>query len=418
MVPASGKWMAPVLLRSCFLAFVMALAVLVPAAAQEIYTVRGVPVDATADTPVAAREQAVRDGRRLAFDRLVARLVPSDQAAFVPPPPDEALGDLVVGFEVAGERSSAVRYLATMTFAFDPARVRALLNRDGVPFAEIRSLPVLVIPILNNGSRAVLWEEPNPFRAAWIDAPPASGLVPFLMPYGDLEDFRDLSTAQAVGGDVQALARIAERYGARDAVVVRATPRPAGAVEIAVQRIGPTGFDTTLIETVVPSVQPSPALGDAGLFRDAIQRTVTLIEDAWKRDNLMRQGLESRVTVTVPLDSLRRWLFVRRELERAVIVSRFDVVQLTRGEALVDLWINGDAEQLRVSLEQRNLRLIPGAGDYMLVQRGQPVPGPSVPRDDAPSPADPVPADPLSTAPLPGAPAPADTTTPAPGQRS
>lgn len=413
VVPASGKWEAVVLHRSSLLATLVLLAALIlpgPASAQDIYTVRGVPVDATADSPVAAREQAVREGRRLAFDRLIARLVPSDAAGSVPSRTDAELGEMSLGFEVADERSSAVRYVASMTFAFAPGRVRSLLMSLGVPFAETRSLPVLVIPVLDSGSGPVLWEEPNPFRSAWSAAEIKTGLVPFLVPYGDIADIRDLSTPQALSGDTQALGGIAERYGARDAVVVEATPRAGGAVEISVQRIGPTGFGTTLIETVSPPANADAPVTDAARYAAAVRRTVTLVEDAWKRENLIRGGLESRVTVTVPIDSMRRWLAVREALDKTVIVSRFDVVQLTRVEALVDLWVNGDAEQLRVALEQRNLRLLPGAGDYILIQRGHQLPAPRTAPEAAP-------ADPAATAPgfpdtAPAVPAPA---APAPG---
>lgn len=385
VVPASGKWEAIVLHRSILSASLVVFALAIGAlggaggaSAQEIYTVRGVPVDATADSPSAAREQAIVDGRRQAFERLLARLVPSTVVPSVAIPADGALADLGLGFEVEEERTSAVRYVGRMTFAFDPDRVRSLLMARGVRFAETRSLPVLVIPVLDSGGGPLLWEESNPFRAAWANTVIDPGLVPFVVPYGDIADVRDLTTAQAVLGDPQALGRIAERYGARDAVVVEAKPRAGGAVEVSVQRIGPTGSGTVEIETVsAPAASEEAGTGgDAGRYAAAVRRTVEMVEDAWKDSNLIRGGLESRVTATVPIDSMRRWLTIREGLEQTLIVSRFDVIQLSRREALVDLWVNGDAEQLRVALEQRNLRLVPGAGDYILVQRGQEIPAP------------------------------------------
>ncbi|MDF1791165.1 MAG: DUF2066 domain-containing protein [Thalassobaculaceae bacterium] len=406
--------------RSILLASLVLLAVSfgdTSASAQDIYTVRGVPVDVTADGPSAAREQAVREGRRKAFERLVSRLVPGGSARAVAQRSDSELANLALGFEVADERTSAVRYIASMTYSFDPGRVRSLLMSAGVQFAETRSLPVLVIPVLDSGGGPILWEEGNPFRAAWSNTTIETGLVPFVVPYGDIADVRDLTTGQATSGDEKALGRIAERYGARDAVVVEATPRAGGAVEISVERIGPSGFGTTLVETVTPAADAGG--GDAARYVAAVRRTVDLIEDAWKQDNLIRGGLESRVTVTVPIDSMRRWLAVREALEKTVVISRYDVVQLTRVEALVDLWVNGDAEQLRVALEQRNMRLLPGAGDYMLIQRGQDIP---VPKPDdgvtAPgtvpgtAPGYTVPLAPASSAPPSGTPG---TVPPAPG---
>ncbi|NQW10846.1 MAG: DUF2066 domain-containing protein [Alphaproteobacteria bacterium] len=315
------------------------------------------------------------EGRRQAFRQLVERLVPLVWSGLVPQPTDAELGRFVLGFEVAGERTSAVRYLAELTVAFDRTAVRAAFRDASVPFAETQSLPVLVIPVLSSGAGTVLWEEPNPWRDAWARRAAPRGLVPFVVPYGDLADIRDLSIEQALSGDQPALIRIAERYGARDAVVAQAIPRPGGAVQVTIQRIGSSGHDSTLVETVVAEGDPANAAGyDAARYDAGVRRAIVMVEEGWKQDNLIRPGLESRVTATIPLDSLQRWLSIRRTLDRLPVLSRYDVVQLTRREALIDLWVNGDAEQLRIAFEQQDLELVPGAGDYILKQRGQPLP--------------------------------------------
>src|SRR3546814_6000895 len=88
---------------------------------------------------------------------------------------------MVLGFEVADERSSAVRWIANLTVAYDPAAVRSRLRTVGAPYAETRSLPVLVIPIYETGGDVNLWRDPNPWRAAWYELPPQGGLVPVVV---------------------------------------------------------------------------------------------------------------------------------------------------------------------------------------------------------------------------------------------
>jgi hypothetical protein len=156
-------------------------------------------------------------------------------------------------------------------------------------------------------------------------------------------------------------------------VIAKARPRAGNVIELSVQRIGPSGTDRTLVETVAGADD----LDETKRLAPAVLRTVAMVEEAWKQDNLIRPGFESLVTATVPIDSLKRWLTVREALDGLSIVARYSVVHLMKREALVDVWVNGDAEQFRLALAQRDLELLPGAGDYILKQRGQPMPVPA-----------------------------------------
>ena len=104
-----------------------------PAAAQSaarLYTVEGVPVDVTAGSAVAAREQAYAEGQRAAFRMLMEKLTPESVHGRLPAAPSgAALDALVQGFEVRDERASGVRYIARMVVRFNPAEVQALLDR-------------------------------------------------------------------------------------------------------------------------------------------------------------------------------------------------------------------------------------------------------------------------------------------------
>jgi hypothetical protein len=50
----------------------------------EVYKVSGIQVDATADTATSAREAALAQGHREAYQRLMARLVLEEDRAYVP----------------------------------------------------------------------------------------------------------------------------------------------------------------------------------------------------------------------------------------------------------------------------------------------------------------------------------------------
>src|SRR5437879_9187353 len=88
------------------------------AGAQDLYSVGGVAVDRTAATTQQARDAAIADGERKAFEILMRRLTDPSQASRLPRPSDRDLASIVQGFQVESERASATRYIATLDISF------------------------------------------------------------------------------------------------------------------------------------------------------------------------------------------------------------------------------------------------------------------------------------------------------------
>ncbi len=327
------------------------------ASSDEVYTVVGVAVDVTAETAAAAREQALADGQAAALDRLFRRLTRRVDHERLPVVDDRRATFMVRDFEISGEKTSAVRYLAEITYRFKPAEVRRELRSAGISFTETASQPVLVLPVLRRAASLNLWDEPNPWRDAWTSLPPrADGLVPILVPFGDLSDIADISAEQAANGSVEDVQAIAVRYGARDALVAIAslTPTLTGreAIDVAVTRVGTTTQDPVLLDF---SVQTGETL--TALFVRAAEETAAAVEDAWVDANLLRFGEEQVMTVSVALAELADWVDVRSRLARVPVISAFQLKSMRRNAALVELAFIGDEDQLSDSLAQRDLAL-------------------------------------------------------------
>ena len=390
VVPTSSRPVpSPVLVRPLRLRAALwfmvaaAVAILMPAMARaqgqvdtrQIYTVERVAVDVTATSATQARDQAMARGQSQAFDRLVRRIVPKASHGSVPPPSADRVQELVQGIEVAGEKTSNVRYIATLTVVFNRSAVRSYLTAVGVPFAETPSRPVLIVPVLSRDAVNLLWEDNNPWRDAWQNLPRQEGLVPLIVPYGDLTDIRDLNTEQALRPDIERLQALARRYGARDSVVARArlavnvqTNQPM--LEITMVRYGSIGGGQTLVESLTGgSAAELTALLDTG-----VSRVVDEVQDAWKQENMVRPGVVSRVSVVVPIESFERWLSIRKRVDAVSILTKRELIRLSRREAHMDLLVNGDAEQLRIALSQRDLELIEGAPGLVLKEAGRPLP--------------------------------------------
>jgi hypothetical protein len=325
----------------------------------DIFTVRNVSVDETAGTAAEARQVALAVGQRRAFRQLIDRLVPEGQQGLVPDLDANQLQYYVRDFSVDDERTSAVRYLADLTFRFNAEEVRNLLRRNMVGFAEARSKPVLVLPVFQGPEgEATLWLDPNPWRETWARRPGDDGLVPMIVPLGDLGDMAAIDAARALAGEPQALDAIAERYGAEDVIVSEAAssgdPESGSAVlNVTTRRYRDGGVARTLRDKLV-QVTGEPY--EAFLTR-AADRIDSAVQETWKQQNVLQFGNRRSILVYVPLEGLDDWLNVRRRLRGVAAIQHSALSALARDEAQLEITFFGDEQRLTRALAQRDLFL-------------------------------------------------------------
>lgn len=338
--------------------------------------VQDVHVDATASTTTSAREAARLDGQRRALATLWERLIAAEDRGRLPKLSDAQITDLVHDFEVANERSSAVRYLGDYAFRFRKSEIRRLLKAADIPFAENVSKPVVVVPVLRVGADTVLWDglaasaPPNSWKQAWKDAATArgtGGLVPVLVPPGDPADAASINADQALSGDPLALGAFAGRYGTTEVVVALATlaNRNAPQIDTSLARYA----EGRLLRRVEGSYRLAPGEGMPELTARAAAGGLAALDDAWKQDNQLRFGQEAAVTVTVPITSLSDWVALRNRLSAVTLVRHSALLSLTKGEALVEIHYLGDADRLRSALAQEGFVLSGGAPNPVLMPR-------------------------------------------------
>jgi hypothetical protein len=347
---------------------------------RDVFEIADVAVDVTAETAAKAREQALVDGERLAFVRLLKRLALMRDHDRLPQASREEIASYVKDLEVEQEKTSTVRYIAKLTFRFKPREIRNFLTFHSIPFAETRSKPALVLPVSQTTGALLLWDDPNPWRDAWKARPPGDGLMPTVLPRGDLADIAAIGAEQAVAGDLPRLKAIGERYMVGDVIVAVATTRlPPGAsapaLEVSVGRYGSGDPQRSQMR-----FQPEAGEGLDSLLRRAAVEATRRLEDAWKEANLLKFGDAAVVAVKAPVSGLSEWLAVQKRLAGVAVINRWDLVLLSREEARVNIHYIGDTEQLVTALEQADLRLEREGDEWLLRLTG------ADSRKDAPGP--------------------------------
>ena len=339
------------LVFSAFQAAAQTPSSIVPTTARdEIFVVRNIYVDATADTTALAREQAFADGRAVAFSQLVSRLAVDSGQLDEDTLTDEDITSLLQAFEVNDERTTTGRYIANLTFAFDPAAVRSLLQSRLVDFTETVSKPVLVIPIFRSAQGTRLWDSPNPWMEAWLDFFDTERLVPVVVPFGDLADVADISIPEALTGDPESLRKIADRYEAGDAIVALAEPFDGG-LSVTLNRYSETGAPS--VETLL--VPSADSLGS--LLTSGVQQSTETIEAEWRERTRVRPSDNNVLAVLVPVAVAADWFQTQARLARVPTITATKIISLSATEAVLEFEFIGSETQLQTALAQQNLTL-------------------------------------------------------------
>lgn len=341
-------------------------AVLPPAAAQRraddpVFTVTNVPVDASAPNPLQARERALIEGEKRAFDILVRRLVADADIAKISSPPDAELEAMVKGFEFAGERISPGRYTALLSVVFRADRVGAYLRNAAVPFVDASAPVVLTIPLLRTRAGVAALADKTAWRDVWERVVRAGGLVPMTLLRADAADLEAIEAEQAFVGDVAALARVAERYGARRVLVSVASGEPTGPWAVAGTVYDLVGGDKSALPPQ-NGVTPDKAL-------DAAVRQRTVLEEGWKTVAALSRDVSDTLTAVVPIKDLAEWVRMRRRIAAAVPVRTLQVQTVEESRAIVVLQYVGTRAQLDKAFERLGLSLVESGGELSIVNR-------------------------------------------------
>jgi len=343
--------------------------------ADEVFEIRGVSVDRTDDTAAAAREAAIADGHLKAIQELWMRIVPDSALLDVPYLTAPQIENFVSDFSVSSERTSRVRYLADLNVRFNAPAIRNFLRSNGIPYAETRSKPALMLPVYGATGEAHLWDDPNPWFRAWAARRQSGALVPLIVPLGDLEDMGSIGAEEAISLDSRRIEAMRERYGAEDVVVSQAILKEATAdrdmeLVVVTRRDGPTQQGTTF-----QSFAPKNEETLTALLQRAAAEVFDDVQEAWKQANLLTFEQINTIRLTVETPKLPDWLEIKRRLDQIAAVEQAQVASLSRGRTVVSMTYGGDEQQLIVALSQRDLELERDRrGNWYLWLEGNPPP--------------------------------------------
>lgn len=330
-----------------------------------VFAVQGVSVDVTSTDAASAKNQALMEVQVKAFFELVGRLGSPDLATDLQKKmTPEEIAPFLRSLSIEQESASPGRYMGTFTVRFLPQKMQPFLAGYGFRVPVEQADPILVVPVFRAPDGLKLWED-NPWRQAWIDLKGEQGIVPIIIPLGDLEDTETLTAEDAVNADALKLEALRRRYGAPSLLVVQAQLAEQGGVHVFVE--GDTRLGRVTINKVYAAEPGSSVTAEDTAVR-AFQTVVMKAYQEAARIAEATRGANTRqsIAVTVPFGSPREWNAIRSRILTTPNVSAVDLATLSADGAVIKLVYTHTLEELRDHLQRTGLGLFQTGTGYLI----------------------------------------------------
>ena len=320
----------------------------------KMFSASGIQVDVTAGNAAAAREQAMQDGQKRALMVVMERITPSYVVDQLPElVPDDIL-NFVQDISVLNEKTSSVRYMATLEVRFNPDAVRELLRQNGLPYVRTSGKPLLILPVYKRSVSAspVLWAEDNAWLRAWVNRTTESYMVPLFVPMGELSDLQTVTVDQILNGDLAAAQALAKRYEAEGILIVELirngqtfTVKGRAMDEMTASEIPNFSFSLPLTKNT------------ATTFSRAVKKVVEHLESVWKSEQMVQFNEAASLVALVPVSGLKQWEKIKGRLDRIPIISSYYMQAARAGVLQLTIFFAENLERLQKEMNKRMLSL-------------------------------------------------------------
>ncbi|MCB1378358.1 MAG: DUF2066 domain-containing protein [Alphaproteobacteria bacterium] len=328
-----------------------------------IFAVQGVDVDVTSTDAAAAKNQALMDVQVKAFFTLAERLgspeLAQDLAEKMGP---KDIAPFLKSLSIEEETSAPGRYIGKFTVRFLPEKTRKFYAGYGINLPATQADPILVLPVWRGKEANQIWDD-NIWRKAWLALRAEQGLVPIIVPLGDLEDTETIDAEATLLKDPIKLEAIRRRYGAPSLLIAQAQEAEGGGLHAFIE--GETTFGKLTFNKVFTSE-------DASLESSAMQAVQTFqaqLVKAYKAsadkaaaaaaaaDAEKNANRKQAISVSVPFSSPTEWNRIRSRILATPNVVAVDVSTLSIEGAVIRLVFTNSMPRLQDNMEKVGLRL-------------------------------------------------------------
>ncbi len=337
-------------------------------AAESPFTVANYPVEARAKDSVTAKNTALADGQQAALGSLLRRIVPVTAYKRLRTLPLVKASDVIDGVSVRSERNSTTDYIATLDFSFQPAAVRGLLTRNGIPFVDSQAPQTVLIPLYRAQPDGAFEVNQGLWSDAWKGLDLTHTLSPLKLDKPKVE-LAPTTLAALLKGSAGAELALATELKSERVVVAIAEPDATGKFLV----VTLAGIDAVAPFRLQRKYRLSG--GDKAYVAElAAIVCLGVLEGRWKAGkageaggvDIGANGANSDIPVVVEFATLSEWNDIRTRLLDADGTFDVTIGSVSALNATVAIRHAGGPQGLTAALASKGLAMSENAGTWIV----------------------------------------------------
>ena len=333
---------------------------------EPIFGVAGVRIDQRAENASKARDMGIRNAAERAFAIVLDRLLPTaeGQAQFMAAHDLDDFSDFT---HIVEENNLEQRYIATLDFCFDAARLRHAMIAAGLQWSELQSPPILVVPVWKGPDGARAWYRDNKWLAGWWDAVASyNGLLSLRQLDRNLINERQFRGEDLADANPVKLAAAASLVKAEQIMVVMAALDYDGSKPVITITARLFDKNGQLLTDILYGDQMVLTNLDQDGFDEMRRKIIAKMDSSWHMANLIDGAVADYLTVFMPVSSVKDWAMRLTALNEVAVVQSYDILSLDTKGGQVVLRLVGSREALGNALAAHKLELVDDDGRLLI----------------------------------------------------
>lgn len=382
-------------------------------------TVAGLLIDKTDKNAVVARDAAIVEAQKTAFQILAQKSMSPEAYKDFTIPDNKTIAVLVQDFEIKNEQMTSNRYVASFTVRFGPdingymklpADLGPVINVGPVAattdvaaaaatttqatdkatdkVADKKAAPValditgprniLVLPYLRDAAgKKLLWEDPNPWRDTWQangNQTPGGSLA-ITVPQGDLADVATGSSDAAFAGNFTPIEKLRAAYKANEVALAVAYPDLAApAVDVYLYREGKllhlkpvtglkAGEFVPAVKNLIAALKSPQLAADEDVALFAEKPAPTPADDKLSKPNADKapetpaKAEKTNISVIMNFSDYSQWMDAQRKLATISPPMEIDIGSVSSNAVQFKLTYDGGMEAFKAALANEGLSI-------------------------------------------------------------